>query len=189
MYNYTAGTKTVTEVVTLAQAKANLRIDHDYQNDLIQALVNAAVEDIENYTGRAIAKTQYTATGSTFINKMQLRYTPVAVAPVITYYDENNAAQTLSDTLYAVFTNSYGDPELVFTDYDSLPALYDRSDAVKIVYSAGMEAGKVPECFKMYTLLMVNKLYENPGDTPLRYHSFAKNLIFHYKKQVSDVFQ
>lgn len=188
MITYTAGLKTDTTVITLAEAKANLRITHTYQDDLVQGLVDAAVEDIENYTGRSVHRKVWTLTTSCFEQYMQLRFSPVASALVIRYVDTDGNTQTLDSALYQVGTNSYGEPVVVYSDFSSLPEVSDSTTAVTMEYTAGYTTDDVPQAFKVYVKLLVNKLYENPADTPLRYRSYAKSFIYGYKKHVSDVY-
>lgn len=187
--NYTLGDTTAVTVVTLAEAKANLRVDHDYQNDMIQSFINASVEMAQNYTGRLLANRPVTVTHSTFLQNMQLRYTPVVGNVVIVYRDVNDTEATLATTAYEVVIASSGELSINYLDTDTLPEVYDRSDAVTITYTAGTAENAIPEVFKTYVKLMVNKLYENPGDTPYKYRSFAESLLSGYKVQLADVYE
>lgn len=168
-------------IVTLEEAKANLRITHDLQDEMIQGMINTAVQMAENYTGRAIRVREVKAVSSVFQDQVLLEHTPILGDVAITYYDESDTETTLDPALYSVTQNSSGEPVISYSNVDALPKLFTRTDAVIISYEIGYDSSTVPAPYKTYILLMVTKLYENPGDTALKYRSFANSILFAYK--------
>ena len=181
---YKVGDLQTVTVITVEQAKANLRITHDHQNDLLQSHIDTAVTVIEDYTSRHIHNREIEIITNSFINHFEFRYTPIFSSLTIEYYDENQQKQTLDASLYDVSTNQEGNSILIYKEPISLPMLDDKLDSVSIKYTSGY-GDSVPSPFKTFVLLLVAKLYEKPMDGPLRYQSFAKSLLFSYKRQVS----
>lgn len=180
---YTVSSSTPITVVSLNEAKANLRITHDLQDDMIQGMVNTAVAMSENYTGRAVYERSVVATCNDFVNNEILRETPVLGGVVITYRDTDNIIQTLDSQLYSVTESDIGEPVIFYKDITNLPSLYNSADAVRITYQIGYNNSTVPAPYKTFVFLMVTKLYEHPGDSALKYRSFANSILFPYKKQ------
>jgi len=181
MVHYTATLNTATVVTTYAEAKDHLRLTHDYQQTLVQSYIDAAVVFAENYTGRAIHVYDVVATTSKFCDAYQLENTPLKGTVTIQYYDSDNAIQTLSSSLYSIQYNN-GEPVIYYSDVTSWPDVYDREDAVKISYQTGYDAANVPEPFKIYILLLVSFLYDNPSDTIDKLPRFIHSAIRSYKK-------
>ncbi len=178
---YTVSSPTPISVVTLPEAKGNLRITHTMQDDMIQGMINTAVIMAENYTGRAVHRRDVVATSSDFEDNIVLRETPLLGDVVIKYRDVNNTEQTLDSSLYTVYLNDQSQVVVTYEDVSDLPAVYDRTDAVTFTYTIGLNALEIPAPYKTFVLLMVTKLYENPGDTALKYRSFAHSILFVYK--------
>lgn len=183
---YTVGVPSRIEIASLQEIKDNLRITHDHHDSLLCNLSSAAHSVIENYTGTALNLRAVTVRGSTFIQNMVFRYGPIYGDVAITYLDLDNNTQTLDPALYEVNPNLAGESELFFLDEGALPELYVSASAVTINYTAGFSERKAPPEYKQFVLLLTGKLYENPTDSAYKYHSFAKSLLFPFKKQVSD---
>lgn len=122
-----------TTAISLADAKVFLEVSsgthpHD---DLITALIATAQAYVEERTGRFLEAATGEIYVSEYCQKIQIPRTKVA-SVVVTYYDEDNAEQTVDGSNYtlvrdAVFTT------LRFYDAYTQPAMYDRPDAMKVV--------------------------------------------------------
>lgn len=183
---YTVGEPTKVSLATLQDVKDNLRLTHDYQDDLLCAYNATAHTVLSNYIGSFIAMREVTARGDRFLQDMPLRHTPVSGDIAIKYRDRENQLQTLDPALYTLTDNSAGQAIITYFDFNTLPEVYDSRTAVTITYSAGYTERTAPPVFKQFILLLTAKMYENPGDSALKYQSFAKSMLFYYKKQVTD---
>ena len=105
--------------ISLDEAKEHLRVTHDIEDDLIQALVNSVVEWAEEYTGRAFSTVQMEAITEVQSDVYYIeRFTPVAsivsvvdagtnaVAHTIKYPNEITITDELTDEQYPL-TISY----------------------------------------------------------------------------------
>lgn len=160
------------EPITLAEAKAHLRVDHDEEDTLISALITAARETLDGRNGiigRALVSQTYELTfhyddmpsGSTRV------WLPMGSASSLTsveYYDQTNSLVSLTSTVLDTYDFvadtwwAYVQPkgDLVWPD------VYDRADAMTITYVAGFgDAAAVPQPIKQAMLLLIGHLYEN----------------------------
>lgn len=179
---YTVSPPTYINVVSLEEAKANLRLTHSLQDELVQGMIHTAVTMAENYTGRYIHNRAVAITCEQFVQDLELRETPVAGNVSIQYRDGNDVLVALDPTLYSVTKSATGEQVIHYHNVGSLPTLYTRTDAVTISYAVGYSSSTVPAPYKTFVNLMVGKLYDNPADTALKYRSFAHSLLFPYKK-------
>ena len=150
------------EPVTLTEAKTHLRITSSDDDTYITALIVAAREWCETYTGRQFVTATYTATMEAFSDsRIVLPKPPLISVTSVKYYDTANAQQTLSATYYASLTHAT--PGYVELNYNySWPSTYTRSDAVEIIYTAGYgaTAASVPDCVKHAMKILVSHMYE-----------------------------
>lgn len=127
--------------LTLAELKSQCRVDHvDDDNDL-QAFLDAAIDTLDGYSGilgRALVNQTWRKDFPCFFDGMRIPLEPY-VSCVITYYDVDNASQTLSTDVYAVATDARG-PFVSLKVGQSWPTTYDRIDAVSITFVAGYGA-------------------------------------------------
>ena len=177
------------EPLTLAEAKKHLEIAvgdtaHDSQ---LSGLIAAAREIFEHDTGRLTTARAVTEKLNEFPDGDSYRdransgsydgyrgytnnvssdhcwrfyYRPVASITSINYYDSTNATQLLAT---AVYTLDAPNRHLLLKPDQNWPSVYERWDAITIVYSAG--SAKVPESVKSALYFKLDVLFELRGMT------------------------
>lgn len=151
---FTLNIRAVPEPVSLATAKAHLRVSHDLDDSLICAYIRAAREWVENYTGHILVRRSVSQSFDGFDTYFELNYRPVIDVDPIAYVDGDGADQTLAD--YAVTTGRY--PFRVYPDEQ--PTTQDNS-SVTITYEAGYTEGDEPQALIQAMLLLVGHWYAN----------------------------
>lgn len=163
--NLTEVTAPTEEPISLAIAKAHLRIDGSDSDTWINAAIETARRYVEGYTGRAmIART----------NRIDLRHwdsdvripkPPLISVDSVKYYDTTNTQQTWASTNYEV--DKVGG-RILLAYGKSIPSSYDRFDSWQVTYQCGYESTSsplvlyenVPEGLKSAMLLFIGTLYE-----------------------------
>jgi uncharacterized phiE125 gp8 family phage protein len=151
-----------TTPVSLIEAKAHLRVDHNDDDTLIGSLIAAAVDHLDGWSGilgRALVTQTWRQDFADF-GCLRLALGPVASIEKIEYFDGDNANQTLADTVYTHFTDARGSYVDLKPD-QSWPGTYSRPDAVSVTYVAGVPVNDVPAALKAAILLMVGNWYAN----------------------------
>lgn len=92
---------------------------------------------------------------------LKLPFAPVVSIGSIVYFDQNNAQQTLSPSMYFL-----DEDQLLFSDTFAEPSLYARPYAVRITYVCGYENEEaIPEPIKQAMRMCVLHWYQNPAAT------------------------
>lgn len=155
--------------VTLAEAKAHLRVDHDDQDDLITAQIKAATAYLDGYAGilgRALITQTWRQDLAGFAFRLTLPVSPVIAIVSVSYCDVGNVVQTLDAGVYDLFTDTRG-AYLTLRPGQSWPATFRRADAVSITFIAGFgAAADVPEPIRKAILLIVQRLFDG-ADTEI----------------------
>ena len=149
--------------VTLAEAKAHLRIDHADEDTLITAFLHTAVAGAEHETGRALMAQTWEVTLDAFPDAVELTRTPVQSITSVTYANSAGAPTVLSNVFYSLDAADEFGWAYVVPAYDGAwPETRDEINAVKVRYVAGYaSAAEVPAAIKSWILLQVGALYEN----------------------------
>lgn len=161
--------------ISRAAAKAHLRVDGDDENDVIDALIQAATDRVSGrngFTGRALVPQTWDYYLPFFPANgvICIPLPPLRSVTSITYRDSAGTTQTLSAGLYTVNPASEpGTVELVYGQ--SWPETFSSWDAVKIRFNCGYApadpaspsdlASGVPEAIKTAIKLFLTDLYEN----------------------------
>lgn len=158
--------------ISLTEAKRHLRLgtpgaeaDYTDEDSLLTMLVDAVTGHLDGYSGilgRALVTQTWTQDWNDWpLDLMRLPLAPVSAITSITYYDTTNQSQTLSSANYSLLADDQS-PAAVWAFNATLPAVYDREDAIRITFVAGYGAASaVPAAIKAAMLLMVADLYEN----------------------------
>lgn len=126
------------EPISLAQAKAWLRVDDDItdQDAVITMLIKSMREYAENLTGRTFVQRTLELTLPHFPHVIELPNPPLISVTHIKYYDTDGALQTLDSSVYEV--DSYREPGLVRPAYlQSWESTRYVFNAVQVRYEAG----------------------------------------------------
>jgi len=148
-------------VVSLAEAKAHLRITDATDDVFITAMINAATETAEHLTGRALMVQTWEA-GFDSLESLKLPRAPVQNVTSITYTDAAGLLQTLTPALYSVLFDETGYTNVIPAYNVTLPTHRGDIDGVKVRFVAGYaSAALVPQSIKSWMLLHVGSQYEH----------------------------
>lgn len=165
------------EPVSVAEMKANSRIDHNEEDALLATYIAAARRTCEDISRRAFVTRTYVAKlhrwpGAEYI---ALPHPPLQSVTSIVYTDENGTPATYSSANYVVDTHS--EPGRIWLKADaSWPDVTLQVGLpIAITFVAGFgEAEDVPDTYKMAILAYAGAYYENreafvvsPGLTPI----------------------
>lgn len=147
-------------VVSLAEAKAHLRVDDGAEDTLITALIAAAEQHIDGPTGwlgRAIGRQTLELRRCGFPSCggwIALPFPSVVSITEVTYDDAAGASQTVLPENYRI----YGEA-LALAPNAAWPATADNPESARIRYLTGYEAGKVPAPIVAAIKLIVGDLW------------------------------
>ena len=172
-------TAPTSEPISLEEAKAQLRVSLDSADDdeLIEALIIAAREQAETFTGRALLSQTWYLKLDTFPDDgspILVPRPPLQSVTAITYVDMNGATQTWAASLYQV--SAPAGPKAqngrILPAYGQYyPLTRDQMDAVSIEFLCGWteatEALKVPTAIKLGMKVALTSWFMRRGDDSL----------------------
>lgn len=151
--------------VTLAEVKAQLRIEHDDEDLYLDRLINAGIGmvDAKGMLGQGlITQTWAQWMANSPPREVALQLGPVQSVTAVKYYDANGDLQTDTLANYDVFGLSRSKTIKPKAGY-SWPTAQVRQDAIKIEYVIGFgdASTDVPETIRHAMLMLVAYWYEN----------------------------
>lgn len=158
--------------ISLAEAKAHLRVDHDLENDVIERAIAAAVVHLDGYVGilgRALMAQRWRQFFSFWPASRTLR---LSLAPAVDIVEirvrASDGAETVLDPAGYRLLARASQPQVLFPVSASLPAPACEPDAIAVTYDAGYgAAADVPEPIRQAVLLMVGDMYRFPETVAL----------------------
>ena len=162
--------------VTLAEAKAHLRVDFDDDDTLIAQLVNAAAAAIDgpNGIGYCLMAQTWVGTLDGFPpRRISIPLAPFASLTSIDYVDTAGDPQTMDAADYRVVDGAA--PAFVEPVFGGTwPSARAVSGAVTVTFVVGAATvAQVPDDLRHAVLLLVGNWYENRESTIVR-HSVAR---------------
>ena len=164
MYGITQTVAPAETPISLAEAKAHLRVDTSDEDALITTLIEAATVMAQTYTRRQFVSATYAQTFDAFpaSGVIELGRHPLVRVTSITYTDaDGNTDQTWSSAKYTVVSAPL--VGYVVPAYDEeFPATREVPNAVTVTYVAGYGAASaVPDAIKAAIKLIVGDLFEH----------------------------
>ena len=173
--------------VTLAEAKAHCRVDFADDDDLITALIQAATDHLDGYSGilaRCMVTQTWSKSFAAWSSIIRLPF-PDCSDVIIRYGDSESAEQTLSTALYYVLEDAVSS-YVQFADDFTSPALSDAPAPIEVEFDSGFGAvADVPQALKQAILLLVSHWYENReavGDNMSKVPMAVDMLIAPYRR-------
>jgi uncharacterized phiE125 gp8 family phage protein len=153
--------------VSLAQAKAHLRVEHALDDAEITGYVAAAVGHLDGWSGilgRAMVTQSWRQQFDGFdACRLRLRLGPLQSVTSVAYVDASGTPQTLQPAVYDVLTDEIG-PYVALAYGQSWPATRPQAAAVTITWVAGYgAAAAVPAPLAHAILLLTGNFYAQRG--------------------------
>lgn len=159
-------TPPATPLVSLVEAKAHLRVDHGDDDTLIEGLVAAATAWLDGYSGvlgRALINQTWRVNLCSWpARRVRLPLAPVSAVTSVKYWDTANAQQTLDAANWVGPLEDALSPYVGWMPDASLPSLYEREDAIEVLFVAGYgeDASDVPASIRHAALMLIGHWYE-----------------------------
>ena len=158
-------TAPTTTAISLAEAKAFLRVDSDYDDDdaYITSLIGVATNVVEQFTRRRLIQQTYNLYHDFFPPYIDLQVGIVDSVTHVKYYDGNNVLQTLATSNYDL--DKRINPGRIYeSNTGSFPSTYERPNAVEVEFVVGGTASDVPDAIKQGMFIIIGRYYENRQD-------------------------
>ena len=182
--------------VSLAEAKAHLRVLHSHEDALITALIGAVTSHLDGRfgaLGRCLVTQGWEYRTHCFpaCGRIEIPLPPLVSVTAATYVDDAGAVQTLAADQYVVDANTF--VGAVRRAYDvTWPVARQEAHAVRIAFTAGYgAAAAVPGPIKQAMLLIIGHLHQNrasvrettPGSDIVEVPQAAEYLLAPYRVQ------
>jgi len=166
------------EPITTAEAKTHLRVTHTDDDAYIDSLVTAARGWIERQYDIAIGSQTITEYFDDWdVDQVRLSVGIVTSVTSLKYYDSDNAQQTLT-TIKSDLASKKA--RIVVNSDVTTPVVYDRPNAIEVIYVAGDTPSPVVHAMK----LMISDWYVNrermPGNVKGRIMDTVERLLYPY---------
>lgn len=149
--------------VSLDEFKRHLRVDFADDDALLNALLAAAVDYLDGWTGvlgRCMVTQQWRIARGVWFNPLALPFPGVTAASIV-YADTAGTDQTIAASLYELVEDA-GAARIEFKSGFAAPALQpDRADAIRVTLTAGYGAASaVPAALKLAVQMLAARWYE-----------------------------
>jgi uncharacterized phiE125 gp8 family phage protein len=158
-------TAPVVEPVSLAEAKAQCRVDGTDEDAYLSSLISTAREYVENVLDLSLITQVWEARYDTFpLWEIILPRPPMQTGAVtVVYRDEGGVSRTITSAANAFQVDAYATPGRIYPLYEGVwPAVRGDENSVTVRWTAGYGAsgGNVPQTVKSLIMLLVAHWFE-----------------------------
>lgn len=158
-------TAPVVEPVSLAEAKAQCRVDGTDEDAYIASLISTAREYVENVLDLSLITQVWEARYDTFpLWEIILPRPPMQTGTVtVIYRDEGGVSRTITSAANAFQVDAFATPGRIYPNYEGVwPAVRGDENSVTVRWTAGYGAsgGNVPQTVKSLIMLLVAHWFE-----------------------------
>jgi uncharacterized phiE125 gp8 family phage protein len=147
------------EPISLAEAKAHLRVYLPDEDDYIAGLITAARQMAEGRLNRTLVQRSRTVTFDAMDARYVLRKPPVVSVDNVVVSGVDGA---IDSTLYVLRDYGEDSPPVLSAAYGSTwAAAIPRGAVLTVEYTAGYPDGEVPRPIIQWMLLAIGTMYEN----------------------------
>lgn len=137
-------------VVSLEMAKANANIQYTEQDDLLQLLLNAAIEDAEEYTSTIIQPRSVNIGLASFATFITLPIAPITGNVAVSYVDVAGSTVSVSPADFEIFNSG----KSIFLKINPFPKTQENNPhPITITATAGYTSDTLPYAIKAAILL------------------------------------
>ena len=141
------------EVLSLNEIKAQIRVTTTADDDSFRQFLAAIRRQMEHYLGQTLITSTWEYKLDAFSDEICLPMSPIQSITTVAYVDTDEAPQTFTD--FEFDKSGRLRPKSGFV----WPSTYDQYDAITITYIAGqLNAGEVAEDIKQAMLLYIGAL-------------------------------
>ena len=144
-------------ILSVADAKAHLRVDGADDDALITSLIEAAIDHVEGFTGLTLEPREIEEAAAGFGGR--LGTWPVREITSVSYRDGSGAEQQLADGAW--WANLASRPLRLNPVGSGWPALGGGSAPVTVTMQAGYEEGEVPAGIVQALKMIVRHFYDD----------------------------
>ena len=159
-YPHTVTVAAAAEPVTLAEAKAQCRVDGSDEDTLIGGIIKSARAYVEDYTGTITTSRTVAVKCDSFADFAHFPVVPLASVSSVSYVDGAGATQTLAASVYEVRADGL-QASLALKSGQSWPSIQSGS---RITVTA-VVGGTTDDAVKLAILLLVSDYYDHRGNT------------------------
>lgn len=150
--------------VSLAEVKDHLRIEHDDDDAIINALIAAATTHLDGYggiLGRCIMQQKWKVSADRFCSRrIDLPFENNS-AVVVKYFDNAAQEQTVAATDYEVLTDTLGSYVLMSVAFPHVDLANTHDPAWVEIVSGAQTTVEVPENLKLGIKMLIATWYEH----------------------------
>lgn len=163
-------TPPLTEPVSLAEVKAQCRIDGTDSDTDLNLYISAARTFAEEYTGTKLVSQTVLMQGREFCDLWSLPAAPIISITSVKYLDSAGDEQTLATSVYEL-VNTGLKPHIRLKINQSWPSIRCASDAVRVTAVVGYSA--LPAPVKSAILLIISSWFDNRNVGPVPDGAYA----------------